>query len=105
MIIDIGKIRNKGYRSAIDLCKNCCSPILHMPPSMYYPFNQIYSVTCFYKDSVAVAFSSNFKKNLMIIPIEMFLPHKVTVTTKTIQSYNNPKKINSKKFGIEIKYK
>ena len=105
MIIDIGKIRNKGYRSAIDLCKNCCSPILHMPPSMYYPFNQIYSVTCFYKDSVAVAFSSNFKKNLMIIPIEMFLPHKVTGTTKTIQSYNNPKKINSKKFGIEIKYK
>lgn len=107
MIIDIGKIRNRGYRNQKDIRDNCCSPIAHMPPSQshYNGMSSLYSVMCFYKDSVAVAFSSNFKKNLMIIPIEMFLPHKVTGTTKTIQSYNNPKKINSKKFGIEIKYK
>ena len=105
MIIDIGKIRNRGYRDQKDIRDNCCSPIAHMPPPHYSSMSSLYSVMCFYKDSVAVAFSSNFKKNLMIIPIEMFLPHKVTGTTKTIQSYNNPKKINSKKFGIEIKYK
>ena len=79
--------------------------LFRSPPPHYSSMSSLYSVMCFYKDSVAVAFSSNFKKNLMIIPIEMFLPHKVTGTTKTIQSYNNPKKINSKKFGIEIKYK
>lgn len=105
MVIDIGKIRNKGYRTQADIRNNCCSPTLHMPPSMYYSINSIYSVACLYKDTVAVAFSSGLNKNMMLIPIEMFLPHKVTGTTKTIQSYNNPKKINAKQFGIEVKYK
>lgn len=104
MVIDIGKIRNKGYRTQTDIRNNCCSPTLHMPPSMSYTLNGIYSVACLYKDTVAVAFSPGFK-NMMLIPIEMFLSHKVTGTTKTIQSYNNPKKINAKQFGVEVKYK
>ena len=105
MVIDIGKIRNKGYRTQASIRNNCCSPTFHMPPSMNYSINSIYSVACLYKDTVAVAFSSGLNKNMMLIPIEMFLPHKVTGTTKTIQSYNNPKKINAKQFGIEVKYK
>ena len=106
MIIDIGKIRNRSYRNQKDIRNNCCSPILHMPPPLYDGLlDNFYSVMCFYKDMVAIAFSSGFNKNITLIPIEMFLPHKVTGTTKTIQSYNNPKKINAKQFGVEVKYK
>lgn len=116
--IDIGYIKNHPTSSISEMIKQNYCPAYNMPASQYdiggYYTRSEYSsrlfpnqsndtpwfaATCFYKNKVLVFF--NYQAP-MLVPIELFLPHKITGTSKTVQCYNNPKLIKGKNYGLVI---
>ena len=116
-ILNLGYIINKGWRSPNQLNDGLPSMTSHMPclnnarggpgysgttnfPYPRYDSTDVwFGEACFYKNDVIVF--TSFSKPLRI-PIEMFLFHQITGTTKTIQAFNNPKKIAANSHGLKI---
>lgn len=90
MVLDLGKMvdDNKGYTMNT-------FPYKHYPTTTY---------DCNYAALLGdyVVYLANKTSKIQLIPIELWMMHKVTGTTRTIQSYNNPKKILGKTFNIRI---
>lgn len=106
-VFDIGYIMNKNYHTAEELMANIPIPAYRMPnacsdmggctapsswvsPYYYDDNNKWFTYSAFYKNKVVVF--TTFGKPLLV-PIEMFLPHKMVGTTYSVQAYNNPKGI------------
>ena len=117
-IINVGYIRNKGYRTPAQLRSNIPLPTYRMPnappasggantsdPNVAFPYQRVSSSICWYsyatiyKNSVYVA--TTFDQP-MLMDIASFLPHQLTGTTKTIQAINNPKKMSSHSHGLVV---
>ena len=116
-VMNLGYIINKGWRSPTQMNGNLPIMVPHMPcfnndrggpgwsgatnfPYPRYDTNTVwFGEACFYKNDVIVF--TSFSKPLRI-PIEMFLFHQITGTTKTIQAFNNPKKIAANSHGLMI---
>lgn len=115
--IDIGYIRNKGLHTAQQMSENLPNPIYKMPnlhksidgaqadssvesPYYYDSQNKWFTASCFYKDKVLVFTTFGPPK---LVPIEMFLPHKITGTTTTVQTYNVEKKASIQSFATLLK--
>lgn len=117
-IIDIGRVRNKGWRTPEELRANLPIPLYRMPnaptssggantadANVAFPYQRVsasvcwYALTTFYKNKVYVATTFDQPK---LYDIASFLPHQLTGTTKTIQSWNNPKRIGSHSHGLVI---
>lgn len=99
MILDLGKMidSNKGYTMNT-------FPYKHYP--ITGPVNLVSTNTydCNYAALFGdyVVYLDNKTSKIRLIPIELWMMYKVTGTTRTIQSYNNPKKILGKTFNIRI---
>ena len=117
-IIDVGRIRNKGYRTPSQLRENIAVPLYRMPnaptssggantsdPNVAFPYTRVSSSVCWYsyatiyKDKVYVATTFDKPK---LYDIASFLPHQLTGTTKTIQAWNNPKRIGAHTHGLVV---
>ena len=117
-IINVGYIRNKGYRTPAQLRSNIPLPTYRMPnappasggantsdPNVVFPYQRVSSSICWYsyatiyKNKVYVA--TTFDQP-MLMDIASFLPHQLTGTTKTIQAINNPKKMSSHSHGLVV---
>lgn len=117
-IIDVGYIRNKGYRTPAQLRGNVPLPTFRMPnaspasegantadPNVVFPYQRVSSSICWYsyatiyKNNVYVA--TTFDQP-MLMDIASFLPHQLTGTTKTIQAINNPKKMSAHSHGLVV---
>ena len=115
--IDLGYIHNKGLHTPKQMFDAFSIPIFKMPnvcsglggaqadssiPSPYYydSNNKWFTETCFYKDKVLVFTTFSPPK---FVPIEMFLPHKITGTTNSIQAYSAGKKLSSNRFDMILK--
>ena len=117
-VFDIGRIRNKGWRTPDELRNNMPTPLYRMPnaptasggantsdPNVAFPYTRVsssvcwYSLTTFYKNKVYVATTFDKPK---LYDIASFLPHQLTGTTKSIQTYNNPKRIGAHSHGLVI---
>ena len=74
-------------------------------PNVAFPYTRVsssvcwYSLTTFYKNKVYVATTFDKPK---LYDIASFLPHQLTGTTKSIQTYNNPKRIGAHSHGLVI---
>ena len=113
LIYNLGYIKNKGYNTPQLLCNNIPIPAFRMPPLGYYLGGQdttshaggggpyYFGEFTFYKNYVAIITNSTEMK-CKLTPIEMILPHQITGTTKSIQSYINPKKIGSHSCGLSV---
>lgn len=117
-IIDVGYIRNKGYRTPSQLRNNVPLPTFRMPnapPSsggantsdsnVAFPYTRVSSSVCWY------SYATIYKNNVfvtttfdqpMLMDIASFLPHQLTGTTKTIQAINNPKKMSAHSHGLVV---
>lgn len=117
-VFDVGRIRNKGWRTPAELRNNMPIPAYRMPnaptasggantsdPNVAFPYTRVsssicwYALTTFYKNKVYVATTFDKPK---LYDIASFLPHQLTGTTKTIQSYNNPKRIGAHSHGLVV---
>ena len=119
-IIDLGYIKNKGLRTPTQLYDNLTVPAFRMPNKSYglggayiqsgsgmqyisdyvYNSNNLwFAETCFYKNKVCVI--TTFGK-MYFIPVEMFLPHKMTGTTRTHQAYNKRKRYAMTNHGMVL---
>ena len=115
-IFDIGYIKNKGYHTPQQLCDNVPYPLYRMPnvcsnlrgtqassswASPYYwnGNNKWFTEVTFYKGKVLVF--TTFGKPLLM-PIDTFLFHQITGTTKTIQTWNNPKLLQPHSVGFVL---
>ena len=117
-IIDVGYIRNKGYRTPSELRGNVPLPTFRMPnappasdgantsdPNVVFPYQRVSSSICWY------SYATIYKNNVfvtttfdqpMLMDIASFLPHQLTGTTKTIQAINNPKKMSAHSHGLVV---
>lgn len=115
--IDLGYIHNKGLHTPKQMFDELPVPLFKMPnvcsglggsqadssiPSPYYydSNNKWFTETCFYKDKVLVFTTFSPPK---FVPIEMFLAHKITGTTNSIQAYSTGKKLSSNRFDMILK--
>ena len=119
-VIDLGYIKNKGLRSPTQLYDNLTVPAFRMPNKSYglggaylgsgsgmqyisdyvYDSNNLwFAETCFYKNKVCVI--TTFGK-MYFIPVEMFLPHKMTGTTRSHQAYNKRKVYHRTSHGMVL---
>ena len=115
-VFDIGYIMNKDFHTAQELmdnivipayrmpnaCRNvggCCAPNSWDSPYHYDDNNQWFAYSTFYKNKVLVF--TTFGKPLLI-PIELFLPHKMIGKTYSIQAWNNPQGIGEHEHGEEL---
>lgn len=119
-IIDLGYIKNKGLRTIDQLRSEMPVPAFRMPNKCYgvggatitsssgmqyisdyvYDSNNLwFAETCFYKDKVFVVTTFGKPK---LIPVEMFLPHKMTGTTRTHQAYNKRKRYSMTSHGMVL---
>ena len=69
----------------------------------YYKYAANYCLGL-YKDSVFLSVNEGYSniENVAFYPIENFIEHKMVGTTYTINSYNNPVKIGSRKYKIRM---
>lgn len=117
-IIDVGYIRNKGYRTPSQLRNNVPLPTFRMPnappasggantsdSNVAFPYQRVSSSICWY------SYATIYKNNVfvtttfdqpMFMDIASFLPHQLTGTTKTIQAINNPKKMSAHSHGLVV---
>jgi hypothetical protein len=119
-IIDLGYIKNKGLKTINQLRSEMPVPAFRMPNKCYglggatitsgsgmqyisdyvYDANNLwFAETCFYKDKVFVVTTFGKPK---FIPVEMFLPHKMTGTTRTHQAYNKRKRYSLTSHGMVL---
>jgi hypothetical protein len=119
-VIDLGYIKNKGYRSPSQLADNIPVPAFRMPNASYglggayisassgyqyisdyvYDNNNLwFAECCFYKDKVCVITTFGKPK---LIPVEMFLPHRLTGTTRSHQAYNKRKQYSMTNHGMVL---
>ena len=119
-VIDLGYIKNKGYRSPSQLAENIPVPAFRMPNASYglggayisassgyqyisdyvYDNNNLwFAECCFYKDKVCVITTFGKPK---LIPVEMFLPHRLTGTTRSHQAYNKRKQYSMTNHGMVL---
>ena len=75
-------------------------PRYHFPYTEYSGFYRGEWMIGLYKNYVYM--KQNASGPLYLHPIENFVAHKMTGTTTTIQSYNNPKKVGSKTYQFSI---
>ena len=75
-------------------------PYYHFPYTEYESFYRGGWMIGLYKNYVYM--KQNASGPLYLHPIENFVAHKMTGTTTTIQSYNNPKKVGSKTYQFSI---
>jgi len=106
-------IKDHGWHTPAQLNANLPKPIYKMPcapPSIGGPWYQYgdyspgpawFAEACFYGNKVMV-FNSLTPSKPTLIPIEMFLSHKIIGTTKTITAYNNPKKLGTHTHGMAL---
>lgn len=99
MVLDLGKMvdDNKGYTMNT-------FPYKHYPITGPINLGTTTTYDCNYAALLGdyVVYLANKTSKIQLIPIELLMIHKVTGTTRTIQSYNNPKKILGKTFNIRI---
>ena len=119
-IIDLGYIKNKGLKTINQLRSEMPVPAFRMPNASYglggayinassgyqyisdyvYDSNNLwFAECCFYKDKVCVITTFGKPK---LIPVEMFLPHKMTGTTRTHQAYNKRKRYSLTNHGMVL---
>ena len=119
-IFDLGYIKNKGYRTPSQLVDNIPVPAFRIPNASYglggayiqassgyqyisdYVYNDNnlwFAECCFYKDKVCVITTFGKPK---LIPVEMFLPHRLTGTTRSHQAYNRRKKYSMTNHGMVL---
>lgn len=115
-ILDLGYIKNRGYHTPKELHDHIYVMPYHGPTensNMYGESGGTHMESQYYYDANNAWFGHMvFYKNTtitfntfgppIISPIEMCLPHQVTGTTKSINCYNSPKKINEIHRGIVI---
>lgn len=87
--VDIGYLRNTGINDPINYGHERLSS-----------YRGAYSNVVMIKDKLFVIPSNT--SNCRLSPYEVLIPHKVSGTTTTIQSYNNPKRLSGKYFSITL---
>ena len=114
---DLGYIRNKGLHTPEQMCNELPMPIYKMPnvnnylegaqasssidsPYYYDSKNKWFANAIPYKDKILVF--TTFGPP-MFVPVEMFLPHKITGTTTSVQTYNQAKKVSKQSFSTVLK--
>ena len=115
-IINLGYIKNKGYNSPQQLHDNIYVMPYHGPtecanfygesatttipsPYRFNSNNAWFGHMVFYKNTTI---TFNTFGPPIVSPIEMCLPHQVTGTTKSINCYNSPKKMNELHRGVVV---
>lgn len=113
LVYNLGYIKNKGYNTPQLLCRNIPIPAFRIPPLGYYMGGQdttshaggggayYFGEYTFYKNYLAIITNSADIK-CKLTPIELVLPHRMTGTTKSIQSYMHPKKIGAHSCGLFV---
>lgn len=91
-VVDIGKMIDDKKGITTYMYKRC-----NIENNSY----DRYSVMVFWKNGI-VKLRNNESDELWWYPIEYFLPHKMTGTTRTIQAYNNPKRLSDRTFSLTI---
>lgn len=115
-VINIGYIKNKGYRNPSQIVPNTPMHYYRTPTYCYTQSGSVDSTSnkwyvkegqrwwgqfTLYKNYF-VSITNLDQYNCMLSPIELLLPHQLTGTSKTINSYNNPKKFSSHSLGLYV---
>lgn len=115
-VINIGYIKNKGYRNPSQIVPNTPMHYYRTPTYCYTQSGSVDTTTnrwyvkegqrwwgqfTLYKNYF-VSITNLDQYNCMLSPIELLLPHQLTGTSKTINSYNNPKKFSSHSLGLYV---
>ncbi len=115
-VINLGYIKNKGYRNPSQIVPNTPMHYYRTPTFCYTQEGSLGSSNTdwyvkegkrwwgqftLYKNYF-VSVTNLDQYNCMLSPIELLLPHQLTGTTRTINTYNNPKKFSSHSLGLYI---
>ena len=115
-VINIGYIKNKGYRNPSQLVPNTPLHYYRTPTYCYTQSGALGSSnTAWYMKegkrwwgqftlykNYFVSITNLDQYKCVLSPIELLLPHQLTGTTRTINTYNNPKKFSSHSLGMYV---